>query len=168
MPRPRHKLNSFYRASSPKSRRLKLFMGIATLWVAVVAIVLAGERFFPESHETTFSNYEAARDALPLYAPRSAVDIRVRSMTESSARWLSFRAPIPDIATMLRSCARVAENALEYTQHPPPRWWPTVLAPGEKKGDPQYEYYRCEQWPGTGRFHARRFMAVDAKRGQVF
>jgi len=143
-------------------------MGIATLWVAVVAIVLAGERFFPESHETTFSNYEAARDALPLYAPRSAVDIRVRSMTESSARWLSFRAPMPDIATMLRSCARVAENALEYTQHPPPRWWPTVLAPGEKKGDPQYEYYRCEQWPGTGRFHARRFTAVDPKHEQVF
>ncbi len=38
-------------------------MSIATLWVAVVAIVLAYERFFPESHETTFSDYEAARDA---------------------------------------------------------------------------------------------------------
>ncbi len=54
-------------------------------------------------------------------------------MTESSARWLSFRAPMPDIATMLRSCARVAETALEYTQHRPPLWWPTVLAPGQKK-----------------------------------
>ena len=112
--------------------------------------------------------FEAARDALPLYAPHSAVDIRIRSMRESSAGWLSFHAPMPDIATMLRSCARVAENAVEYTRHPPPRWWPTVLAAGEKKGDPQYEYYRCEQWPGTGRFHARRFTAVDPKHGQVF
>ena len=143
-------------------------MGIATLWVAVVAIVLACERFFLESHETTFSNYDAARDALPLYAPRSAVDIRVRWMTESSAGWLSFRAPMSDIATMLRSCTRAAENAVEYIQHRPPRWWPTILAPGGKKSDPQYDYYRCEQWPGTGRFHARRFTAVDPKHGQVF
>ena len=40
-------------------------MGIAALWVAVVAIVLAYERFFPESHETTFSAYEAAQRDRP-------------------------------------------------------------------------------------------------------
>jgi len=40
-------------------------MGIAALWVAVVAIFLACERFFPESHETTFSDYEAAQRDRP-------------------------------------------------------------------------------------------------------
>jgi len=40
--------------------------------------------------------------------------------------------------------------------------------PRPEKGDPPHEYCRCEQWPGRGRFHARRFTAVDPKHGPVF
>src|SRR5262245_42418219 len=112
---------------------LRHLLGIATLWVAVVAVFFACQRLFPDHRESTFSDYEAGRGAMPLYSPRSAVGIRMRSMTQSSASWLSFRAPTPDIAAMLRSCARVPDNAVEYTQHSPPPWWPTILARGAKK-----------------------------------
>src|SRR5436309_6549329 len=109
------------------SRRLKLLMGAATLGVAIVATVLACERFFPESYEKTFSNYEAAlrhpaigpQGPVPLYTPRSAVDIRIRTMVESSASWMSFRAPRTDIARIVRSCMSDEENAVDYFQFCP-------------------------------------------------
>ncbi len=142
-------------------------MGAATLGVAIVATVLACERFFPESYEKTFSNYEAAlrhpaigpQGPVPLYTPRSAVDIRIRTMVESSASWMSFRAPTTDIATMVRSCTPVAENAVEYPRVTPKGWWPRGLSRGEKRGDLHYEYYRCR---------ARAFTAVDPQHGEVF
>src|SRR5436309_14116945 len=99
------------------SRRLKLLMGAATLGVAIVATVLACERFFPESYEKTFSNYEAAlrhpaigpQGPVPLYTPRSAVAIRIRAMVERSARGMSVRAPPTEFATVVGSCAPVHE-----------------------------------------------------------
>ena len=149
------------------SPRLKLLMGIASLGVAIVAIVWACERLFPDSYEATFSSYEEAlrQNAVSPLIPRSAVDIRMVSTRESSERWLSFRAPTPDIATMVRSrsCTRIAESAVEYPRDTPyaPKDWPTALTRGGRRGDRRYEYYRCYPLAGD-------FTAVDPQHGEVF
>ena len=144
-------------------------MGIASSSVAVVAIVLACERLFPDSYEATFSNYEEAlrQNAVGPHIPRSAIDIRIGSTREGSERWLAFRAPMLDIAAMVRSrsCTRVAENAVEFPRDTSyaPKGWPTALTLGGKKGDRQYEYYRCYPRSFTG-----SFTAVDPQHAAVF
>jgi hypothetical protein len=143
-------------------------LGIIALSMTVVATVFAYQRLFPDAHETTFSSYEIAPGAMPLYAPKSAVDIRFRWMTESDAHWLSFRVPAADVATMLAACVRIERAALAYTQHAPPRWWPKALTNDGKRRDSRYAYYRCEQSAGTGTFDPQSFTAVDAPRGLVF
>ena len=141
---------------------------MVALSMTVVATVFACQRFFPDAHETAFSSWEDAPGEVPLYAPRSAVDIRLRRMTESGAQWLSFRVPPADVGTMLSACMRIDRTALAYTQHAPPRWWPKVLTNDGKRRESPYAYYRCEQSPGTGRFDPQSFTAIDAPRGHIF
>lgn len=142
---------------------------VITPVVAWILVLLAGalacERLV--THEKEYPTYDAALRAdaigphrwIPLYVPRSATQIRIRSNAESNETWLSFGASIADLNLMIRNCKSVAAQDVRYPRYGPSGWWPQGLKPDARVRDADHEYFNCRP---------NGFTVLDRRRGVVF